>query len=284
MRVSGAGLGCPDWPKCFGRWIPPTSVEQLPPDIDPSLFNFTLAWIEYINRLAGVLLGFVIAVTAVWAIVKYRKEKGIVLPSIAAALLVAFQGWHGSVVVASGLYQPTVSVHLLLALLIAGLMIFVTLKAHQIENSTQTAKEIPRQIKIWSAVISILAFLQILMGTEIRSILENLIITSPLFTDAERLNAVGMISHVHLVLGICVAVVTWVFVLVVKKHESDIASIIRIGTLIAAAVVFIQILIGFGFIAFGLPPLLQIFHLWMASIFIGILFMIFSASIIKTES
>ncbi len=51
VRVSGAGLGCPDWPKCFGRWFPPTSLSQLPPEIDPSLFNLTLAWIEYINRL-----------------------------------------------------------------------------------------------------------------------------------------------------------------------------------------------------------------------------------------
>ena len=51
VRVAGAGMGCPDWPKCFGRWIPPISVEQLPTHIDPAQFNFVLAWIEYCNRL-----------------------------------------------------------------------------------------------------------------------------------------------------------------------------------------------------------------------------------------
>jgi len=72
VRVTGAGLGCPDWPTCFGRWFPPTDISQLPPDIDPTQFNFALAWIEYINRLAGVVLGVLIAVTAIWALIKFR--------------------------------------------------------------------------------------------------------------------------------------------------------------------------------------------------------------------
>ena len=50
VRVSGAGLGCPDWPQCFGRWFPPTSIDQLPAHIDSSKFNLVLAWIEYVNH------------------------------------------------------------------------------------------------------------------------------------------------------------------------------------------------------------------------------------------
>ena len=75
VRVSGAGLGCPDWPKCFGRWIPPISARQLPIDIDPSLFNFTLAWIEYINRMIGVFVGLSILLTAILALRYFRNNK-----------------------------------------------------------------------------------------------------------------------------------------------------------------------------------------------------------------
>src|SRR5690242_4292591 len=50
VRASGAGLGCPDWPRCFGSWVPPMSAAELPPQFDASLFNPTLMWTEYLNR------------------------------------------------------------------------------------------------------------------------------------------------------------------------------------------------------------------------------------------
>ena len=66
VRASGAGMGCPDWPLCFGQFIPPTSIDDLPPNwteflhgasaINPE-FNLIHTWTEYINRLFGALLG-----------------------------------------------------------------------------------------------------------------------------------------------------------------------------------------------------------------------------------
>ena len=150
VRVSGAGLGCPDWPKCFGRWIPPTNISQLPPDIDPTLFNFTLAWIEYFNRLVGVTIGFLIFIAAVLAFKHYRKISRIWIPSVAALVLVAYQGWQGGQVVASQLQPLLVSAHLVIAIIIVGLLIYATQQAYYIENPIADKEAVyPRRSKMW---------------------------------------------------------------------------------------------------------------------------------------
>ena len=46
VRASGAGLGCPDWPRCFGTWVPPTNLSDLPPQFDPNQFNVVKTWTE----------------------------------------------------------------------------------------------------------------------------------------------------------------------------------------------------------------------------------------------
>src|SRR5690606_25316889 len=66
VRATGAGMGCPDWPTCFGSWIPPTDVSQLPDNYKEIYgaelkgeieFNPVKTWIEYVNRLFGVFTG-----------------------------------------------------------------------------------------------------------------------------------------------------------------------------------------------------------------------------------
>src|SRR5262245_18743704 len=84
VRASGAGLGCPDWPRCFGFWIPPTSAAQLPTQFDPSLFNAKLMWTEYLNRLLGVTVGFLILATVVSGWRHYRGELRVLWTSTGA--------------------------------------------------------------------------------------------------------------------------------------------------------------------------------------------------------
>ena len=69
VRASGAGMGCPDWPTCFGQWIPPTNEAQLPGNYQEiyaelgyrdTQFNVVKTWTEYANRLIGVTIGFLI--------------------------------------------------------------------------------------------------------------------------------------------------------------------------------------------------------------------------------
>jgi len=154
VRVSGAGLGCPDWPKCFGRWIPPTDVSQLPANMDPGLFNFTLAWIEYVNRLAGVMIGLLIAAVGILAIKNFRHYPKILIPAILAALLVAFQGWQGSQVVASELEPIIVSVHMAIAFVIISLLLYITQQAHYLQSpGLEKSAQYPAGMSRWFGLL-----------------------------------------------------------------------------------------------------------------------------------
>lgn len=77
VRSSGSGMGCPDWPLCFGQWIPPLYEEELPANYQEiyaergykdTRFNALKTWIEYLNRLLGALTGLFVLVQAVLAL------------------------------------------------------------------------------------------------------------------------------------------------------------------------------------------------------------------------
>src|ERR687896_2497152 len=129
VRASGAGLGCPDWPRCFGSWIPPASAADLPAQFDVSQFNPTLMWTEYLNRLLGVTVGFLILATTISAWRNHRHEPRIVWTTTIALLLTGFQGWLGGRVVAHELAAWIVTVHMIVALVIVQMLLYVTVKA-----------------------------------------------------------------------------------------------------------------------------------------------------------
>ena len=156
VRTSGSGMGCPDWPRCFGKWVPPTSKEQLPNGIqeellekrvqkaerfagmlkklgfqesatkilnDPYLekeedFNVSQTWTEYINRLVGFLAGNIVLILFFWTFLRYRKQRKLLLLSFLNLVFISFEGWFGSIVVASNLLPWTITIHLFFALVI----------------------------------------------------------------------------------------------------------------------------------------------------------------------
>ena len=279
VRVSGAGLGCPDWPKCFGGWIPPLSAADLPASINPATFNFTLAWIEYLNRLSGMILGLFIAATAVLAIVHYRRTLRILFPSIGAALLVAFQGWQGGQVVLSELHSLTVSIHLVIALMIVSLLIYVAQQAYYLEETSSiTEVAYPKSVPISIGLLWLITVIQIVIGANVRADIEALIVTSPLATDHELMALVGGIKYVHVFLGVVVAAMAFTIGIMVYRTTPRPDPIVKLGVWTMILFVAVQMSLGTGLIAVALPPLLQLFHVWVASLFIGVLLVLYTAT------
>ncbi len=284
VRVSGAGLGCPDWPKCFGRWIPPMSVRQLPADIDPSRFNFVLAWIEYINRLIGVAIGLLIVIVAILAIIYHRKRLKILIPSILAAVLVAFQGWQGSRVVASELEPLIVSVHMGIAFIIASLLVYLSTQAYLFENpETEKDTFYPKNMTPMVGFLWILMILQVILGTQVREAIENLIRIYPLLPETQLLNRLGSVSYLHTILGIVVAFGAWFVAFWTFSGNTKPSSLVWQASWSLAGLAFLQIVFGIILFTIGMPEVMQALHMWVASLLTGITLLFWTALRYKKE-
>ncbi len=277
VRVSGAGLGCPDWPQCFGRWFPPTNVSQLPPDMDPSLFNFALAWIEYINRLAGMTLGLVIAAVAVWGIVRYRKIPSLWIPSVLAGLTVAFLGWQGGQVIEQELHPLIVSVHMGLALFLASLMVYITVRSFRIESGGYNPSLQAAPMRYRVAILWFLAMTQMVFGARIRGGIETLAEQFPLLNAGALLSKVGGIAHLHYFIGAIILVAAVILVPWVLKSDSSRSPLVRQSAMGILHAGITQIILGSILVIAGIPQLMQLLHLWFAAIFIGLIVMTFAS-------
>src|SRR5689334_11839274 len=205
-------MGCPDWPRCFGNWSPPTSVDQLPSDYkekyasirdkknqkfarylrlvglnetadrivsDKNIlieedFSPLKSWIEYLNRLVGVAIGFFIIAVA-WQSRKFRTvDPAIFWLSVATLVAVIIQGWFGSIVVSTNLTAWTVTVHMFLAL---GIVVLLILLYERTRGTSAIQKEWGLTLLTLTAIIVLL--LQVFFGTEVRSAIDRVSATLP---------------------------------------------------------------------------------------------------------
>lgn len=272
VRVSGAGLGCPDWPKCFDRWIPPTSVSQLPPTVDPSTFNVTLAWIEYINRLIGVAIGILIFITTILAFKHARRIPRILYPTIAALVLVGIEGWQGSQVVSSKLEPFIVTIHMVLAFLIVSCLLYATLQAHRLVTG-QTAPAPPetQALKRWLAPLWAISIIAIGVGTQVRSDIETLVRQFPREPAVTLLGSLGTVHVWHLILGGLIVVTTVYIGMKILSQQQNLTALSVKSTWVLMIVALVQVAIGIVLVSLALPPLLEVFHLWFSSLYIGAL-------------
>ncbi len=278
VRVSGAGLGCPDWPRCFGRWLPPLSITDLPSDLDPSLFNVTLAWIEYFNRLVGMTVGLLIAATAVLAIIHYRKEPRILWCTILAGVLTAIQGWQGATVVSSELHPLVVTLHMTLALVIFSLMIYVTVEAGYLRQPKGIAGSLyPASASLWAWLLWIGGIAQVMLGAKVRGTVETLAEQFPLHSTADLLAMTGVWKDLHFIVGLMLAFATWYIGYSLIKLSSEAAPIVKQAVYGLMVLAFAEILIGFVFMFGGLPPLLRLFHVWVGSLYVGLALVLISS-------
>jgi heme a synthase len=278
VRASGAGLGCPDWPRCFGSWIPPASVEALPPQFDPALFNPTLMWTEYLNRLLGVTVGFTIFAATISAWRHHRRDPHILWPTVVAFLLTGYEGWLGGRVVAHELAPWIVTAHLVVAIIIVLLLVYATVYALYRRPAMAAAasrgvaaddepKRAPRTALVTTIALMIIVTLaQVAVGTQVRGNVDDALDAG--VARAQALATVGLFDSVHRTSALAVMSLALVALLVVwSKHPHD--TRIARWTYAVVALAAMQIVLGVVLAYVALTPPFQVLHLTVASLLMG---------------
>ena len=283
VRSTGSGMGCPDWPKCFGSWIPPTEESQLPLNYKEIygeklkgevVFNATKTWIEYLNRLFGVFTGLLIAGTFL-ASLPLRKGKSAVLfyGSLVALLMVMFQGWLGSKVVSSELHPLMITLHMLLAILIVFVLLYVLSRSYPIEEATTDNKQNVQRINGWLVAVLFISTAQIILGTQVREAVD---IVATQLGEENRFRWVeelGAMFYVHRSFSILVLVINvYVAYLILTSYATS--TIIGSLATYTILVLGVEIITGIVMAYWAIPAFAQPIHLTLSVLMIGLQFLI----------
>ncbi|MEZ4825797.1 MAG: COX15/CtaA family protein [Bacteroidia bacterium] len=282
VRMTGSGMGCPDWPKCFGQWIPPTDITQLPVDYKTRFqvagkliadFDPFKTWVEYINRLIGILIGFFAILTVAASGPLRREQKKVFQLSVAGLLAIIFQGLVGAYVVRTHLQVGTITVHMLIAIAIMGIYITALLNSYRNEILDQQTDvpQVPGILVYTGLAVIVLTLGQILLGTQVR---ENVDIVAEQMGEENRMGwiaALGGVYQVHRVFyyALAISLGFWLYRLQPWIRKPGLIQRLSLG---ATGVLIASIMLGLGMHHLGIPKIFQPLHLLFATVLIGIEF------------
>jgi len=307
VRSTGSGMGCPDWPKCFGSIIPPTSVDQLPSNYqeiflekrlaknerfiasleklgfeetaeaianDKSIlieeeFNATNTWIEYLNRLLGVVIGLLIILTVWKSLPLWKIDKKIPILSIGSLVLVLLIGWIGSIVVSTNLLPWIITVHMVLALVLVAILIVANHRSVVYSKSRVDNMDVPSKVEYLLIVGLVLMSVQVILGTQVREQIDLVATDLGFMLRGEWVERVGLDFLIHrsfslVLLAVHVLYFIWAFKFTSRKTQISIWSQALI------ILIILEIASGVGMAYFGIPAFLQPIHLLVGALIIGV--------------
>lgn len=261
VRAAGAGLGCPDWPTCFGMWIPPTTADALPSGYDAAQFNVMHTWLEYVNRLTGVIIGLLITATFFFSFRYWKKDRVIPIASGLAFLLVLFQGWLGGQVVRTGLSEGLITLHMMLAMVIVTVLLFTAFRVTGNRLNLILDNNTVKRSLLWTGVILLMVTLiQLVLGTQVREmvdVIKNM--PSPLPRE-EWIHALdGWLYPVHRSFSWAILVISILLFWLNRRWSTS--RLFRLTSITVLILVVIQMGVGFGLERAGMPGIFQVFHL-----------------------
>ncbi|MAZ26241.1 MAG: heme A synthase [Cytophagaceae bacterium] len=305
VRMTGSGMGCPDWPKCFGYVIPPTEEGELlwQPNkayrtgqviiVDETLqvaasdfitgdtyndtnwnlyekhdyavFNPLHTWVEYINRLVGALAGVAVFVMAILSFWQWKKSRRRVLLSWLSVFLMGFQGWLGATVVYSVLAPVRITLHMIVALIIVGVLMYLLFASSEIKKKWKYDKK----FKTGMVIALLLTLFQIAMGTQVRQFVDEQVKLLGYDAQGSWLNDPGLEFYFHRTFSIIVLFLN--VLLFMRNRNQGLHHGLMAWIMLILGV---EIVTGMAMYYLDFPFLSQPLHLILASILFGVQFYI----------
>jgi heme a synthase len=274
VRSTGSGMGCPDWPKCFGVWVPPTTLEEIPTaffenvkykDYQTKSFNAFQTWTEYVNRLIGATTGLLMLATALLSLGFWKRDRRIVFLSFAALFFTLFEGWLGKLVVDRNLAGGMVTIHLLGAMLIMVLLILANyLVAARLRRTGAYAQSGTRKLAWLGAIVIALTLAQLLIGTQVREGVDEM---AKLLGSMKRDGwlAPSLVYSIHKVLWLVLvaAMAVWLKQLLAELGDNRTVKWLAVSLM---ALMVGEVIFGTVLAYFELPPYIQPLHMLFANL------------------
>jgi heme o synthase len=252
VRATDSGLGCPDWPRCFGRLVPPAELH---------------AWIEHSHRLVAAAVVVLVALLAV-AAWRGGQQRGVRLAAAAAVVVVLTQALIGAVVVWWRLEAESVTLHLGTALALVALLEYVAFRARWPAGDRRRAGG--RGFVRLAAAGAGLTYLQMLVGSTVSG--HHAGLAYPLDVLLPGLGpAVARIQLAHRALAVLVAALLLATWLVARRSQRAHPTVTRLAGY-AAALVLVQVALGAANVANRLSALTVVPHLIVGSLLWGTMF------------
>ena len=208
VRVTNSGLGCPDWPLCYGGVLPPLDDLQ--------------AWIEWIHRTWAAVVGLLVLAVVVVAGMRYRR-RSVVVPAALALAFTGFQAYLGKITVETGNSGESVTAHLAMAMVVLASLVYIAVRVRY--PATLPARGATQRFTLLATFAALAVYGLLLFGSQVTATRAALVFGDawPLFPggallpafDADPAIAALQMSHVlhrvvAAVVGVIVLLTGWI--------------------------------------------------------------------------
>ncbi len=316
VRMTGSGMGCPDWPQCFGYLIPPTQESELqfkpnhnyekgqviilgkslrvaPTDFksgpdylesnwntydkhDYAAFNVWHTWIEYINRLVTALAGIPMLLMVILAFWYWKGRKWLFFGTFMVLPLMLFQAWLGKQVVDSNLLPVKITIHMIAALFILALLLFLW---HTSQGKEEKRKQVARMhydpvLKHLILIAIIGTLVQVAFGTQVRQYVDERVAEVGYNAKSLWMEPATLMFYVHRSFSIILTILNIYIYYRNRTLRSGHDKLLNWVLVFIGLEVFTGILMYYVDFPFGTQPL----HLVIASLLFGAQFYVWLKS------